>query len=373
MNPTAPSRAIVDLRRYAHNLAVVRRLVGDRVGIAAIIKANGYGHGMLAVARKAVEAHAAMLGVATVDEGIQLRKAGIRAPVLVLFQPCREALGAAVAHRLTLMICDVDTARALDEAALRTNKVMPVHCMIDTGMGRQGFNLETAFDQLQYITRIPRIDIEGLATHFPVADKPEDPFTHNQIKAFKQFLKRAGKTGVPFEKAHAANSAAILNYPGAHFDLVRPGLMTYGVWPAEGPPKPGLLLPVLRWETRVTQVKTLEPGSSISYGRTYTTPSRMRAAILPVGYADGYKHSLSNKADVIIRGKRCPVRGAVCMDQTVVDVTHLPDVAEGDVVTLIGQDGDEIITAEELARHAGTIPYDILTGIGNRVPREYIE
>ncbi len=373
MSPTAPSKAIVNLRHYAHNLAVVRKLVGGRVGIAAIVKANGYGHGMLAMARKAVESHAAMLGVATIDEGIQLRKAAVTAPILVLFQPCREALGAAVAHRLTLMICDVETARALDEVALKTGKVMPVHCMIDTGMGRQGFNLESAPDQLQYITRIPRIDIAGLATHFPVADKADDPFTLNQIKAFKQFLKRADKAGIPFEKAHAANSAAVLNYPGAHFDMVRPGLITYGVWPLEGPPRPGLLLPVLRWETRVTQVKTLEPGSSVSYGRTYTTAGRMRAAILPIGYADGYKHSLSNKADVLIRGTRCRVRGAVCMDQTVVDVTHLPDITEGDIVTIIGQDGDEVISAEELARHAGTIPYDILTGIGNRVPREYIE
>ncbi|HNR32935.1 MAG TPA: alanine racemase [Candidatus Hydrogenedentes bacterium] len=372
MNPTAPSRAIVDLRCYAHNLGVVRKLVGDNVAIAAVVKADAYGHGLLPLAQKALETHVAMLGVATVDEGLQLRKAGIRAPILVLFQPNREALAVAVAHRLTLMVCDVETARALDEAALKANKVMPIHCMIDTGMGRQGFHLETAPEQLQFLTRVPRIDIEGLATHFPVADKAEDPFTENQIRTFKQFLKLAAKTGIPFETAHAANSAAILNYPAAHFDLVRPGLMTYGVWPVEGPPKPGLILPVIRWETRVTQVKTLEAGSSVSYGRTYTTPDRMRAAVLPIGYADGYKHSLSNKADVLIRGVRCPVRGAVCMDQTVVEVTRVPDVAEGDIATLIGNDGDETVTVEELARHAGTIPYDILTGIGNRVPREYV-
>lgn len=372
MSFASPSRAIVNLSHYAHNIAVIRQMAGAQTRVIAIVKANAYGHGMLPMARKALESGAAMLGVATVDEGVALREAGIIAPILVLFQPCRDALGSAIAHELTLMISDSETANHLGDAALRANKVVPVHCMIDTGMSRQGFNLEAAPDELQYISRISRIDIEGIATHFPVADKTEDAFTYNQIKAFRQLLKRLGKTGIPFELAHAANSAAVVNYPSSHFDMVRTGLMTYGVWPSEAPERPGLLQRVLRWETRVTQVKMLEPGSSIGYGRTYTTENRMRAAVLPIGYADGYKHSLSNKAEVLIRGKRCPVRGSVCMDQTVVDVSGLSDVQDGDIVTLIGADGAEEITVEELARHAGTIPYDILTGIGNRVPREYV-
>ena len=371
MSLTSPSRAVVDLNHYAHNLGMVRRIAGSQTRIIAIVKANAYGHGMTRMAQKAIECGVAMLGVATVDEGIALRDAGIDAPILVLFQPCRDALTSAVARQLTLMISDSETANQLGEVALRVNKVAPVHCMIDTGMNRQGFS-SSAADELQHMTRISRIDIEGIATHFPVADKVEDAFTYNQIKVFRQMLKRFAKAGIPYEVAHAANSAAILNYPSSHFDMVRPGLMTYGVWPSEAPERAGMLQRVLRWETRVTQVRMLEPGSSIGYGRTYTTESRMRAAILPIGYADGYKHGLSNKADVLIRGVRCPIRGSVCMDQVVADVSHLNDVREGDVVTLIGADGNEEITAEELARHAGTIPYDILTGIGLRVPREYV-
>jgi len=266
----------------------------------------------------------------------------------------------------------VATAETLGEMAHRTNRVVRVHCQVDSGMGRQGFNLETAAQDIQFLTRISHIDIEGIATHFPSAEKPDEPFTYNQIKQFKQVLKQLDKQGIPYEMAHAANSAAIVNYAGSIFDLVRPGLMTYGVWPSTAPVVPGMIRPVLRWETRVTQVRYLEPGSSVSYGRTYTTSARMRAAMLPIGYADGYKHSLSNKAHVLIRGQRCPVRGNICMDQTVVDVSGLEEVRTGDVVTLLGSDGSELVTAEELARLAGTIPYEILTGIGTRVPRDYV-
>lgn len=371
MSSSAPSRAIVNLAHYAHNLGVVRQLAG--AGIIAVVKANAYGHGMIPVARKALSAKADMLAVADVEEGIELRRAGIEAPVLVLFEPQRDALPAVVQHRLTLMVCDIETVNILGDIARRANKIVGIHCMVDTGMGRQGFPIERALADMQHITRISRVDIEGIATHFPSADKAEDTFTYNQVKAFRQLLKLAGKSGIPFEAAHAANSAGIVNYPSAAFELVRPGLMTFGVWPAEDPPAQKLIKPVLRWEARVTQVRELEPGSSVGYGRTYTTDVRMRAAMIPAGYADGYPHSLSNRADVLIRGRRCPVRGSVCMDLIVADVSHLPEVRAGDVATLIGEDGSETITAEELAIRAGTIPYEILAGIGNRVVREYVE
>jgi len=370
MSSPAPSKAIVDLDAYAHNLRVVQRYAGESAAIAAIVKANAYGHGAVPIAEKAVACGARMLGVATVDEGVELREAGIAVPILVLFQPAEDALQAVIAHRLTLVLADVATAEKLGAMAHRANRVVPVHCIVDSGMGRQGFNLVRAAQEIQYLTRISHIDIEGIATHFPSADKPDDQFTQGQIREFRHLLRELEKDGIPYELAHAANSAGIMNYASSAFDMVRPGLVTYGVWPASTPAPKGLLRPVLRWETKVTQVRELEPGSSVGYGRTYTTPDRMRAAILPVGYADGYKHALSNNAEVLIRGKRCPVRGSVCMDQVVIDVTGL-DVAAGDVVTLIGADGDDCITAEELAAHARTIPYDILTGIGNRVPREY--
>lgn len=372
MSNTASSCAIIDLDAYAHNLGVVRRFTEDQAGIIAVIKANAYGHGLLPVARKAIETGVRMLGVAAVDEGIALREGGIDAPVLVMVQPASDVLEAILEYNLTLMVSDVATAERLGELAQRACRVVPLHCKIDTGMGRQGFGIETAADDLQYLTRISHIDIEGIATHFPVADTPEDPYIYNQIKTFKQLLKRLDRHGIPYEMAHAANSAAIVNYKGSTFDMVRPGLITYGVWPTAATPAPSLIKRVLRWETRIVQVRRIDPGASIGYGRTYTTPRSMRAAILPVGYADGYKHALSNRAEVLIHGQRCPVRGSVCMDQIVVDVSQLPDVKTGDTATLIGTDGQETITAEELAERARTIPYDILTGIGARVAREYL-
>lgn len=372
MYETAPSRAIVDLDAYAHNLHEVRRIVGEKVGIVAVVKANAYGHGLVPVAQRALKEGAAMLAVAMVEEGVTLREAGIEAPILVLVQPDRDALPAVVTHRLTVMLCDVGTAEALGQLAHRANRVVAAHCKIDTGMGRQGFDMGKAKESIEYITRISHIDIEGIATHFSSADIPEDTYTAGQVRAFKQLLRQLERAGIPHEVTHAANSAAVLNYHASHLDMVRTGLMTYGVCPAV---KPGVrvdLRPVLTWRTRVAQVRRIEAGASVGYSRTYVTPSRMDAVILPVGYGDGYRHAFSNRAEVLIHGRRCPVRGAVSMDQILVETTHVGEVRQGDVATLIGADGDERITAAELARIADTIPYEILTGIGTRVPRQYV-
>lgn len=372
MKETAPSRAIVDLGAYAQNLQYIKKLIPPDCAMLAVIKADAYGHGAIPVARRALAEGVSMLGVAGVLEGLELREAGIEAPILVMTQPAPDQLAIAVEHGLRMMISDINTTEIIGEIARKSNKVAPVHCKIDSGMGRQGFDIENAVQNLTFLTRISNIDIEGIATHFPVSEIPEDVFTLSQIRIFKHLLKQLDKSGIPYEMAHAANSAAIVNYPSSYFSLVRPGLISYGVWPTVNAPKDLPIRPVLRWETRVVLVKELEQGFSVGYGRTYTTPTKMRVAILPVGYADGYKHGLSNKADVLIQGKRCPVRGSVCMDQIVVDVSALDNVMPGDVATLIGRDGDEMITAEELARHIESIPYDIFTGIGHRVAREYV-
>ena len=371
MKCEGPSRAIVDLDAYVHNLGVVRNFAGPRSRIIAVIKADAYGHGAVRVGRTALRAGASMLGVATVQEALVLRQAGIDAPVLVMVSPHAEELGLIVEHRLTLMVSDVATAQRLGELAREANRVTAIHCKVDTGMGRQGFAIGEAPGALQAISRITHIDIEGIATHFPSSDVPDDPFTLNQIKAFRQVVRQIEKIGVPFEFAHAANSAGIINYPDSLFDAVRPGLISYGVWPVPDSSERSPLRRVLRWETQVVQVRDLPDGASIGYNRTFTANGPIRTAVLPVGYADGYRRHLSNNADVIIRGRRCPVRGIISMDQTVVDVSALPGVQPGDTAVLIGSDGDETITAEELARRAGTISYDILTGIGKRVVREY--
>lgn len=373
MSSLAPSRAVVDLNAYAHNLGVIRETIPPDCRIMGIVKADAYGHGAVPIARCALAHGAAMLGVATVEEALELRKAQIDAPIVVLFQPEEDALPAAVEHNLRLTVSSVAEVERIGELARRANKVVPIHCKIDTGMGRQGFDLDSAVNDLRHLTRISHVDIEGIATHFAMADVPNDPFTELQIKRFKQFLKQVEKEGIPYEMVHAANSGAIVAFPAATFDMVRPGIMAYGAWPTGTRPELCPLRPVLRWETRVVLLKELPADWSVGYSRTYVTKGRMRTAVLPVGYRDGYRRSLSNRAEVLIRGKRCPLRGRVSMDQIIVDVTDISGVAVGDSAVLIGSDGPETITVEELAQRADTIANEILTGIGPRVQRVYVE
>jgi alanine racemase len=371
MTALAPSRVLIDLAAYEANLAHVRHLVGPRVRLCPVVKAEAYGHGMLPIARRALACGASMLAVATLPEGIALREAGIAAPVLLLFEPQPELLEAVVAHELTLLLATSSAARALSRLAERLGTTATVHLGVDTGMNRQGMPLAHAEHEIKTVAALPRLRMTGMATHFPCANAQDGEVTARQIAQFAALVDRLAAEGIRFGMVHAANSAGIVNHPGSHFDMVRPGLMTYGVWPTDTPPAVSPLRPVLRWETTIMQVKEIAPGDAISYGRTFIASERTRIAMLPVGYADGYPVALSNAGDVLIRGQRCPVRGRVCMDQIVVEVTHLAEVAAGDTAVLIGRDGAEQITAEELAARAGTIPYEILTGIGPRVARVY--
>ena len=294
-------------------------------------------------------------------------------PSWVLIQPNEDAFGPALEHDIRLTISSVRAGERMGEIARRTNKVAPVHCAIDTGMGRQGFSLDSALDDLHHLTRVSHIDIEGISTHFAMSDVRDDPFTGVQMKRFKSLLRQIEKSGIPFEMLHAANSGAIVAHPDTAFDMVRPGIMAFGAWPMGSRPALCPLKPVLRWETRIALLKDLPQDWSIGYGRTYSTQAPMRTAVLPVGYRDGYRRELSNRSDVLIRGRRCPVRGRVSMDQIVVDVTGVPSASVGDPAVLIGSDGSETISVEELAQLAETIPNDILTGIGPRVRRVHSE
>lgn len=372
MTAHPPSRAVVDLAAFAHNLDAVRNYVGPGVRIMAAVKGDAYGHGLIPMARHAAAWGVHALGVATVDEGIALREADITTPLYLLFEPTPDALDDVVAHDLTLVLATRETGEAIARIAEKHHKTATVHCQIDTGMGRQGFDAETGHEDVAALARLRGLELEGICTHYPLADAPDSLYTHEQTKRFAKLVEQLDADGVPFDLVHSSNSAAVVNFKASHFDLVRPGIMLYGVWPSEAPQPKGRLRQVLRWETQVVQVREMPPGSGISYGHTFYTREAMRTAILPVGYADGYRRQFSNQADVLIHGKRCPVRGTVCMDQTVVDVTHLPNVQAGDTAVLIGKDGKERITAEELAPFAGTIPYEILTGIGNRTSRVYI-
>ncbi len=368
----SPSQAIIDLDAYAHNLGVLRGMTPKECAILGVVKADAYGLGAVPIARRALREGIGMLGVATTDEAAELRNAGITAPIFVMMQPLEAALPAIVEHNLRVAVGDLACAEHLGELARRANKVVPIHCKIDTGMGRQGFLVDDAIKALLHITRISHVDIEGILTHFAVADEPNDLFTTQQIRAFRQLLNQLDKEGVPYEMAHAANSAALINFPSSTFDMVRPGLAAFGVWPTDPAPEITPLRPVLRWESRLSQVKALPQGHSIGYGRLFIAPGPMKAAVVPVGYADGYRHNLVNRAHVLVRGMRCPVRGNISMDQIVVDVTNVPGAVTGDKVTLIGREGDQQITVDEMARWAETIPYEIMTGLGKRVERVYV-
>ncbi len=382
LNPSQPhiniekeevmSKVIIDLDAYRNNLQVVKNLVGSSVRIIAVVKANAYGHGLVPVSKCAEKWGVNMLAVANIEEGITLRENGIKIPILVLLQPHDDELPALIEYNLTPLLSEVEVAKKISELATRVKKNISIHCKIDTGMGRQGFSMDTAIKDIKGVVYLPHIDIEGVATHFPCADEEDDVFTENQIRIFSKLLNDLEREGIPFEFAHAANSPAIINYPKSYFEAVRPGLMTYGIWPVKKKAERSILKPVLRWETQITQVRSIQAGSSIGYGKTFVCDRDMDVAVVPVGYADGYRTQLSNKGEVLIHGTRCPVRGSVSMDQIVVELKTQKPVKRGDTVVLIGKDGNEEIQAEELAQKTGTIVYDILTGIGPRVLRTYI-
>ncbi|MBI4830344.1 MAG: alanine racemase [Candidatus Lindowbacteria bacterium] len=365
------TRALIDLSAVEHNLAQIRALVGPRVEILAVVKADAYGHGAVEVARTCERAGAAMLGVALVEEGIELRRAGIRLPILV--QTCIGAseIEAALRDDLTLTVISYEFAKRVSQSAVKAGITANVHADIDTGMGRIGFSPAAAAEEIARVSQLPGIRLEGVYTHCAQSELEDDPFTLAQIGLFEKFVRDLTTLGVKPQRVHAANSGTVINYPRAHLTLVRPGLIIYGAYPHRKLESKIVLKPALRFETAIVFLKDVPADASLSYGRTFIAPKPMRIATANVGYADGYPWRLSNKASVVIRGKRAPVVGRVTMDQVLIDVSSVPDAAAGDIVTLIGNDGSETIRAEDVAEWAGTISYEVLSGISKRVPREY--
>lgn len=371
MNPGQPARrcwAEIDLVALRHNIAVVRGQVGAGVQIMAVVKANAYGHGVGPVAR-ALVGHADMFGVANVTEAEELRRHVPDAPVFILGPALPDERARLAAARFIPSVSTVEEARAY--AALAGAEPLPVHLVIDTGMGRIGILEEDAVTIAREILALPALAVTGLTSHLPVADE-DDAFTRQQLAHFHETVRRLRALGVTQPVAHIENSAGIISYAAQAGDMVRPGLMLYGSAPiAEFQPQ---LRAVLTWKTRLTLVRDMPAGHGISYGRTFLTPRPMRIATLAVGYADGYQRHLSNRgAEVLIRGKRCAVLGRVTMDQILADVTALPQVEAGDEAVLIGRQGNAEIFVAELAEKSGTIPWEIFTGIGRRVERVYQE
>jgi alanine racemase len=367
-----PVWAIVDLDAIAHNIAAIKRHVGDRVIVMAVVKANAYGHGAEPVARMALESGASWLAVNRVNEGVALRRAGIQAPILVMgYTPAAGAM-TAVAHDLRLTVTSAALAESLSAAANRAGKTAPIHIKIDTGMGRFGLLPDHALDFVRELRALSGLKLEGAFTHFAVADLVDKNYTHQQFGAFLEALGELESAGIHVPVRHVANSAATLDLPEMHLDAVRPGIAIYGLHPS-GEVQPALpLRPALTLKSRVGRTCTLPLGSSISYGRTFVTQRPTPVALVPVGYGDGYLRLNSNRGAVLIHGQRAPIRGRVCMDQFVVEISGIQDVHLDDEVVLIGHQGDDRLTAEEVASWGETINYEVVTQLMPRVPRVYV-
>lgn len=363
------TRAEIDLDAVAHNVRFFAAQAGPRAGVMAVVKANAYGHGATMVARAALAAGARWLAVATVDEGRQLRDMGIGAPILVLAPSAPEEALAAVRGALTLAVADLDGAAAV--AAAAGDAPAPIHVEIDTGLGRFGVHHTVAVEMIARIAALPGLRLDGLYTHFATADEADRSFHDRQQARFAAILAELAARGIAPPHIHQDNSAGSLIGPGAHATLIRPGIALYGLSPSEEVPAPAALRPVLRLRTRVARVLDLAPGDSVSYGRTFVAERPTRAALVPLGYADGYRRALSGRGQMLLGGRRAPVLGRVCMDQTVIGVPDGVAVAVGDEVVALGAQGGAAIGADELAALAGTIAYEIGTGISARVPRHY--
>ncbi len=369
-----PAWAEINLDHIAHNIGLFRKQVGPVTEIMAVVKADGYGHGAIKIAETALQAGASSLAVAFVDEAVDLRQAGITAPIQILGYTDPSLFKKLIQYNLTPTIFGLDTAEQFSSQARQHNVALPVHIKVDTGMGRIGLLPEEALEVITRIARLDGLKIEGIFTHLAAAEESDRSYTAEQLLLFNRILDGCLERGISFPLIHAANSAAALNHPKSRFNIIRLGLSMYGHYPAaemrEIEPK---LKPALSFKSRVILVKKIPAGRAISYGCTYHTNRESLIATIPVGYADGYSRLLSNKGQVLIRGCRVPVVGTICMDQMMVDVTDVPGVRLGDEVVLYGRQGFEEIKVEEAAELIGTINYELLCGVSKRVPRYYFK
>ena len=370
--PGRPTLCVIDHRALRGNFKQIRALVGPRVKILAMVKANGYGHGAVAVAKTLAAAGADAFGVATVEEGIELRRARIGQPILVLAGAYLEQLPQFLQYRLTPVVHEVATLKALDSRLLRLKATLPIEIEVDTGMGRIGFPAGEIDTWLPALAKLKTVKLHGVFSHFADAETANERYTQKQLKRFNQVLTRFAEAKILHRSSHMAKSAALITEPAAHFSMVRPGLILYGMFPAPALKKKIDLKPVLSWKTRIIQLKRVAAGTPVGYGRTFVAKRNSVIATLPVGYADGYHRLFSNHAQVLVRGKHAPVVGRVSMDLTTIDVTDIRNVQQGDEVVLLGYQGSAEIGADEIASWANTISYEIFTSISDRVPRIHV-
>jgi len=384
-----PNWVEIDLDAIAYNCHQVKKWIGEKTELAAVIKGNAYGHGAVMVAKTALENGATRFAAARVDEGVQVRKAGIEAPIFVLGYVPAEEMETVVRWRITPPIMHWHTAQAVSDISSSQGVITPVHVKVDTGMGRFGLMPDEVVDFVKRLIELPGIRLEGLYTQFAVADEADKTYTYKQWDIYEKVLEDLEEAGISIPIRHVCNSAATLNFPEMHLEMVRCGTAIYGHYPSPVTNPSVPLRPAMTLKSRVGRIRTLPPGSSISYGRTYTTTRPTTVALVPIGFGDGLSRKLSNKGLVLIRGKRAPIVGRVCMDQCIVDVSAIPDVQQDDEVVLFGRqactepfdtaqdrpsrsNGAEI-TAEEIASLMDSINYVVLKAVTARVPRVYLK
>jgi alanine racemase len=365
-----PTVVEVSLARLGDNLRAVRAAVAP-AAVMPIVKANAYGHGLVEVARHLVALGAPSLGVAFLEEALALRQAGVAAPILVMGGILGNQIPVFLRHGLTLTASSIDKLRQIDDAARDLGVAAKVHLKIDTGMERIGVHYYSAHGLLERASECRHTVVEGIYSHFAGADAADLTSARVQLARFLEVLEWYDKQGVPPPVRHIANSGAILQLPESHLDLVRAGILLYGVYPSPEVRRTIAVRPALSWKSRVVYFKVVTPGHAVGYGSTWQADHPVRVVTIPVGYGDGYFRALSNAAEIIVRGRKYPVVGRVCMDQVMVNIEW--DTAyNGDEVVLLGEAGGEAITCEDLAEWAGTIPYEVLTNINTRVPRVYV-
>lgn len=366
--------AQVDLDRIAHNYREIRNILAPTTELMCIVKANAYGHGAVEVARVLAKEGASMLGVATITEGVELREAGITTPVLVLGGIQEQHVEAVVDYNLSQTVTSREIIQKLSDYAQASGKTPKVHLKIDTGMGRLGIRPGKELDFfLPVLKKCRNIEVEGVYTHFAASEDTDRSYTNLQMRRFKSAIRAVDEAGIKCRYRHCYNSAAIINHPELYsfFNLVRPGLILYGYYPCDTWLKFINIKPAMQVKSKITYVKTVHPGDSVGYGRTYIADRDTRVATIGIGYADGYSRRLSNTGYAIVKGKKVPLIGRISMDQCCLDVSEVEDVKLGDVVTLIGEDGASSIWANEIAEMFGSIAAEVLTALGRRVLRIY--
>ena len=367
--------AKIDLDAIAYNMEQMKQNIRPETKVMAVIKADGYGHGAVQIAEM-MERWNYIWGfaVATLDEAVVLRTEGVQKPILVLGCVFPDQYMEMLKHEIRMNIYTEEMAESISRMAAREGKTAYMHIKLDTGMSRLGFGInEQSAETIKRISKMPNVNMEGIFTHFTKADEKDKSFTKKQIQEFVWMTERLKEKNVRFTYEHCSNSAGIIDVPEANFDIVRAGISTYGLYPSEEVDKTNVKLkPALALKSHVAFVKEIERGTPVSYGGTFVAKEKMKIATIPVGYADGYPRSLSNKGYVLIRGKKAPILGRVCMDQFMVDVTQIEGVSFGDKVTMIGKDGNEILPVEVLSELSGRFNYEFVCDLGKRIPRVYV-